>query len=106
MVSENRFAALPKVPTTMELGYKADVVAWRGLVAPKDTPQPVADCLIEAIKKTTKDPDFLKFMDSKGISITLVTGTPSASGWRTRMAITPNCANWPGWPNSIGLRLS
>ena len=74
MVSEKRFPAMPKVPTTVELGYKADVVAWRGLLAPNNTPQPVVDYLIGVINKTAKDPDFLKFMDSKGINITLVTG--------------------------------
>jgi putative tricarboxylic transport membrane protein len=74
MVSEKPFPAMPDVPTTISLGYDADVVAWRGLTAPKGTPKQVVDYLITAIEKTSKDSDFLKFMKSKGITIDLVTG--------------------------------
>ena len=34
---------MPDVPTTIELGYNADVVAWRGIAAPKGTPKEVVD---------------------------------------------------------------
>lgn len=74
MVAEKRFAALPDVPTTVEMGYDADVVAWRGLVAPKGTPKAIVNFLISAIEKTAKDPGFLKFMKSRGITIDPVLG--------------------------------
>ena len=74
MVAEKRFAALPDVPTTVEMGYDADVVAWRGLVAPKGTPKATVNFLLSAIEKTAKDPGFLKFMKSKGITIDPVLG--------------------------------
>jgi putative tricarboxylic transport membrane protein len=74
MIAEKRFPAMPKVPTTVELGINADVVAWRGLVAPKGTPQPVLKHLIVAIDKLSKDQAFLKFLASKGISLQIVTG--------------------------------
>jgi len=74
MVSEKPFPAMPDVPTTVSLGYDADVVAWRGLTAPKGTPKEIIGYLISSIEKTSKDPDFLKFMKSKGITIDLVTG--------------------------------
>ena len=73
-VSEKPFPAMPDVPTTVSLGYDADVVAWRGLTAPKGTPKEIVGYLISAIEKTAKDSDFLKFMKSKGITIDLVTG--------------------------------
>ena len=74
MVSEKPFPALPDVPTTVSLGLDADVVAWRGLTAPKGTPKEIVKYLISAIEKTAADADFLKFMKSKGITIDLVTG--------------------------------
>jgi len=74
MVADKRFAAMPDVPTTVEMGLDADVVAWRGLVAPKGTPKKIVDFLISAITKTSKDPDFLKFMKSIGVEIDLVAG--------------------------------
>jgi len=74
MVSKDRFKAMPDVPTTVELGYDADVVAWRGLVAPKGTPKKTVDFLISAIEKMSKDPEFLKFMGSIGVDINMVAG--------------------------------
>lgn len=74
IIAEKRFPVLPNVPTTIELGLDADVVAWRGLVAPKDIPQERVDYLIKAIDKLAKDKDFLDFMAKKGISSQLVTG--------------------------------
>jgi tripartite-type tricarboxylate transporter receptor subunit TctC len=74
MVADKRFPAMPNVPTTVEMGIAADVVAWRGVVAPKGTPKPIVDHLIAAITKMSKDPDFLKFMKSIGVDIDLVAG--------------------------------
>ncbi|MCF8096705.1 MAG: tripartite tricarboxylate transporter substrate binding protein [Desulfarculaceae bacterium] len=74
IIAEKRFPVLPNVPTTIEMGLDADVVAWRGLVAPKDTPKERVDYLIKAIDKLAQDKDFLDFMAKKGISPQLVTG--------------------------------
>ena len=74
IIAEKRFPVLPDVPTTIEMGLNADVVAWRGLVAPKKTPKARVDYLIKAIEKLAADKEFLDFMAKKGISPQLVTG--------------------------------
>jgi tripartite-type tricarboxylate transporter receptor subunit TctC len=74
IIAEQPFAAMPNVPTTVSVGLDADVVAWRGLAAPKGTPKEIVDYLIDAMEKLSKDQEFLKFLEARGVSIQLVTG--------------------------------
>ena len=51
-----RVAALPNVPTTLELGYAAsDYMFWVGLFAPAKTPRPVIDRLNASVVKAMQD---------------------------------------------------
>ncbi len=74
IIAEKRFPVLPNVPTTIEMGLNADVVAWRGLVAPKDTPKDRVNFLIKAVDNLAQDKEFLDFMAKNGVSPQLVTG--------------------------------
>ena len=74
IISDNRFAAMKDVPTTIELGYKANVVSWRGIAAPKGTPKEIASFLIEGFEKMSKDPKFLKFLESRGTDLKFIKG--------------------------------
>lgn len=51
-----RWPDLPDVLTSLEKGYDIKRRAWHGLAAPKGTPQPVLNILLEAFKKTANDP--------------------------------------------------
>lgn len=56
---DKRLAALPDVPTLMELGYKnVEFYIWSGFFAPAATPQPIINVLREATAKAVQAPDF------------------------------------------------
>jgi tripartite-type tricarboxylate transporter receptor subunit TctC len=74
IIAQQRFAAMPDVATTIELGYKADVVSWRGIAAPKGTPQNICDFLINGFEKMSKDKEFIDFLQSRGINVQFVKG--------------------------------
>ena len=52
MTTQKRSAALPDVPTTLELGFKdSDYTFWNGFLAPAKTPKPIIDRLHSEITK-------------------------------------------------------
>jgi len=74
IIAEKRFAAMPDVPTTIELGYKADVVSWRGIAAPKGTPKKIVNHLIGGFEKMSKEQGFVDFLKSRGINVQFIKG--------------------------------
>jgi tripartite-type tricarboxylate transporter receptor subunit TctC len=57
VTSSQRSPELPNVPTALESGLEGlNVVAWFGLYAPRGTPQPIVDKLIEASRTALKSP--------------------------------------------------
>ncbi|HET7580284.1 MAG TPA: tripartite tricarboxylate transporter substrate binding protein [Bacillales bacterium] len=70
VASDKRSDVLPKVPTMKEAGI-GDIQAgtWRGLVAPKGTPQAIIDKLDKAFVKGAKTDEFQKFMHNAGLGI-------------------------------------
>jgi tripartite-type tricarboxylate transporter receptor subunit TctC len=74
IIAQKRFAAMPDVPTSIELGYKADVVSWRGIAAPKGTPQNIIEYLINGFEKMSKEKEFIDFLQSRGINVQFVKG--------------------------------
>lgn len=63
----NRVAALPELPTLQEAGLKGfHVGSWHALYAPKGTPKPVLDKLMNAIHHALKDPEVKKRFNDLG----------------------------------------
>src|SRR5882724_8862571 len=57
ITSRQRLATLPDVPTSAEAGVPDfDVTTWYGLYAPRNTPKPTVDALVNALQKALKDP--------------------------------------------------
>ena len=57
IATPERSPALPKVPTTAEIGLpEFQVSAWNALFAPKDTPQPIVDKLNDVLSTALADP--------------------------------------------------
>lgn len=68
--SAERSDFLPDVPTIEELGIETPSIGpWRGIAAPKDTPEDVIAVLEEAFLKAAEDPDFQEFMNTSGFGI-------------------------------------
>ncbi|MDE5452733.1 tripartite tricarboxylate transporter substrate binding protein BugD [Bradyrhizobium sp. CSA112] len=57
ITSKKRVSTLPNLPTSAEAGVPAfDVTTWYGMYAPRNTPKPIVDALVDALKKALKDP--------------------------------------------------
>jgi tripartite-type tricarboxylate transporter receptor subunit TctC len=56
VAAPERLEALPDVPTTKEAGVDFIFSAWNAMVAPKGTPQPIVDKLVDALSKALDDP--------------------------------------------------
>src|SRR5262249_24382102 len=67
IAAEERNASLPDVPTTKEPALlESTAIPWFGLVAPKDTPQPILDKLSAALEKALDDPTVRKRFSDVG----------------------------------------
>lgn len=67
VAAEKRFAALPDVPTTAELGIGDAVVSnWWGLAAPAGTDKAIIDKLSDALQKSLADPEVRKQLAQLG----------------------------------------
>ncbi len=67
VLAENRDQAFPDVPTAKELGYDIVMGAWRGLAAPKGTPDEVIDIIADAFVKAFNDPEFKSNFEKAGL---------------------------------------
>ncbi|MFM9972852.1 MAG: tripartite tricarboxylate transporter substrate-binding protein [Burkholderiales bacterium] len=65
--SRTPVATLPGVPTLDSLGLKDfEVTVWRGVFAPKNTPQAVQEKLVAALQEAIRDADFLASLAKLG----------------------------------------
>jgi tripartite-type tricarboxylate transporter receptor subunit TctC len=67
VTTAHRSAALPDVPTLIELGYpNMEVVGWYGIFLPEKTPKMIVNKLSESIKKVIQNPDILARLNQDG----------------------------------------
>jgi tripartite-type tricarboxylate transporter receptor subunit TctC len=80
ITSAKRVASLPDVPTLEEQGLKgANVGIWHGLYAPKGTPKPVLDKLVNSLQAALADADVQKrFADLGAVTYGKERQTPAA----------------------------
>jgi tripartite-type tricarboxylate transporter receptor subunit TctC len=63
-----RSAALPDVPTTIELGYAdSDYVFWNGMLVPAKTPRPIVNRLHDEVGKMLALPDVQSKLKAQGV---------------------------------------
>ena len=69
VTSTRRSPALPKVPTMMEAGVRDyEISGWFGILAPSNTPAPIAKRLREEVAKAVAAPDVVAQLDSQGMA--------------------------------------
>jgi tripartite-type tricarboxylate transporter receptor subunit TctC len=71
VISPERVAALPDVPTMREQGFDMVVGSWQGIYVPKGTPRAVIDRLFDIAQQTMKDPTVTKRLTDGGVAVVL-----------------------------------
>ena len=61
----------PDVPTAAEQGVPCVVVGWRGLAAPKETPDEIAQLLEKECAAIAGSDEYREFMEKLGYNITV-----------------------------------
>jgi tripartite-type tricarboxylate transporter receptor subunit TctC len=69
VITPQRIAQTPDVPTMREQGFDMVVGSWQGVYVPKGTPNAVVSKLFAAAHETMKNPDVVKRLTDNGISI-------------------------------------
>ncbi|WP_459616140.1 tripartite tricarboxylate transporter substrate binding protein [Bordetella sp. 2513F-2] len=69
IMAEERMATFPDVPTLREKGHDVVIGAWRGLIAPKGTPQPVVDDLRRISRAALDEPLFRDTLAKQNLSV-------------------------------------
>jgi len=75
VMSEERNAAFPDIPTTKEaVGVSWTLGAWRGIVAPKGLPEAESKKLTDALKKVYDSEEYQSFMAKQGFGVRWASG--------------------------------
>jgi len=69
VVGDERLEQLPDVPTMTELGYDCDLMMYRGIAVPKDTPDEVVKILENAFITAAAKEEFKEFAAQYGILV-------------------------------------
>jgi tripartite-type tricarboxylate transporter receptor subunit TctC len=69
VISAERNAAYPEIPTMREQGLNMVVGSWQGIFVPTGTPQPVVSKLFKVSHEMMKDPAVVKRLGDQGIQI-------------------------------------
>ena len=67
IMSDQRVEGFEKVPTLKERGIDLSIGTWRGIAAPKGTPQPVLDTLEAAFEKAAAEDSLKQFMAKQNL---------------------------------------
>ena len=69
VMAEQRVPNFPEVPTMREKGHDVVIGAWRGMIAPKGTPQSVVDALRSINRAAAKESLFASTLAKQNLSI-------------------------------------
>lgn len=67
VMADHRVKGFESVPTLKERGIDLSIGTWRGIAAPRGTPQPVLDTLSGAFQKASAEASFKKFMADQNL---------------------------------------
>jgi len=98
VMSGERWAIAPDVPTFKERGYPLSMSATRGVVAPKGLPPNVRAVLVEALSESVTDPEFHRFAVDPGTALPLDIGDPAAYARDLAAAAAEYRALWADAP--------
>ncbi len=86
--SKARLPQLPDVPTVAESGYAGfQSATWNGLSAPAQTPKAIVERVAGELASLSKEPDFIKKLESLGVQVVCNTPTEFAAQLREDMGV-------------------
>jgi tripartite-type tricarboxylate transporter receptor subunit TctC len=72
VTSNERVPSLPNVPTIKESGITDfELIAWFGIVAPKNTPQPIVSLINKKVQEAAQDEKFTSLLSTTGATPSL-----------------------------------
>lgn len=85
VTTKQRVESLKELPPAAEAGLPGfDVSVWHGVYAPKGTPKPVIDRLVQALQAAIAEPDFVKRMADLG-SVVVTRDKATPEGLRSHL---------------------
>jgi tripartite-type tricarboxylate transporter receptor subunit TctC len=82
IVSRERIADYPNVPTMTEAGYPdVGTIAWNAIFTSAGTPPAVQQALFDAVQKTLKEPDTIDKMKKQNFNIVPSKSLADAKTW-------------------------
>ena len=79
---KERLAVFPDAPTAIELGYDLDLVDTSSYSLPAGTPKEIVDVYEKAFEQISKDPEFIKLVESQGRAVVYEDGEALAARWK------------------------
>lgn len=98
VMGPQRLPEVPQAPTLHELGIDWEVMGWRGLMLPRDTPPAIEARLTQCVDKIVKSPAYRQFMEENGFGIVIRQG----EGFRAFLAAEE--AKWRAVIERVGYR--
>lgn len=87
VMSPKRITGFEGVPTLVERGVDLNVSVFRGIAAPKDTPEPVVKALREALKKASEDPALRARIAGQSMNFSYADGPEFAASMQKSAAL-------------------
>ncbi len=69
VADDNRDPYFPEIPTFKEAGYPFEMTQWRGVTAPKGTPEEKLQIIEKAFEKAASHPDYLAAMKKSKVPV-------------------------------------
>lgn len=102
VMADDRIIGFELVPTFAEQGHAWSIAGWRGLAAPRDTPQERLDFLTSAIDKITSGEPFQAFMASSGFDVSLENANEFAATLERQDELFGNILTQPAFQSVSG----
>lgn len=74
VMADQRYKRFDTVPTLKEKGYDVSISTWRGIVAPKRTPEAIVQTLRTASRKASEDPAFRETLNKLDLTYAYADG--------------------------------
>lgn len=83
-LDDKRWASIPDVPNTFELGFHYSTLSFIFFVTPKGVPEPIIEKLANVFNKGKKDPSFIEMTKKFGLEVMTMDRKEFTNTWKTK----------------------